>query len=439
MTATPRDAAPVIDLNDARPRRWGWLLLLVGFGSFAAWAALAPLDAGIPAPGTVVVSGNRQAVQSLVNGRITALHARDGDKVRSGQVLVRLDDTQARAQLEMARTQWVSAAAQQARLVSERVGASAVRYPPELMLLSQEPHARSAMALQNELMRTRQRNLSSELSALQENIAGTEAQIVGVEAARRAKLQQLELLQQELKGQRELAAEGLLPRNRVSEQERALAALTGGAAEDGATIARARQNIAEVKARMVVRRDEVRKEIESQLTDVQKEAAAQAERIQALEFDLANATITSPAAGIVVGLNVHTVGGVIAAGAPLMDVVPENEPLRVDAQVPPHLIDKLVPGLAVDILFPAFQQSTTPHVPGKVATVSADVLADPKQNLSYYKVTVEVTPEGMANLAQHQIKAGMPAEVLVRTGERTFWNYLFKPLTDRIRGALTEQ
>lgn len=435
---TRDDAAPPIDLNDARPRRWGWLLLVLGLGSFAAWAALAPLDGGIPAPGTVVVSGNRKAVQSLVNGKIAALLAQDGDSVTSGQVLVRLDDTQARALLEMARTQWVSATAVQARLVAERLGTASVTYPPNLLLLSQDAHARAAMALQNALLRTRQRNLASELAAMQENIAGTEAQITGTAAARRAKQEQRELLQQELQGQRELAAEGLLARNRVSEQERALAALTGAIAEDLATMARARQNIAEVRARMVLRRDEVHKEIESQMTEVQKEAAAQAERIQALEFDLVSTTLRAPAAGIVLGLSVHTVGGVVTAGAPLMEVVPENEPLRVDAQVPPHLIDKLRPGLAVDILFPAFNQATTPHVPGRVATVSADALSDPRQNLSFFKVTVEVTPEGMDKLRRQQIKPGMPAEVLIRTGERTFWSYLFKPLSDRVRGALTE-
>lgn len=434
---TAEDAPPKIDLNDGRPRRWGWLLLVLGFGSFAAWAALAPLDAGVPAPGTVVVSGNRKAVQSLVNGKIAALMAKDGDTVAAGQVLVRLDDTQARAQLDMARTQWVSAAAVQARLAAERLSLASVTYPPGL-LLAQDPHAQASMALQNELLRTRQRNLASELAAMQENIAGTEALIAGTEAARRAREQQRELLQQELRGQRELAAEGLLARNRVSEQERALAALSGGIAEDQANIARARQNIAEVRARMVLRRDEVRKEIESQMTEVQKEAAAQAERIAALEFDLASTTLAAPASGIVVGLSVHTVGGVIMAGAPLMEVVPEDEPLRVDVQVPPHLIDKLSTGLEVDILFPAFDQATTPHVPGRVATVSADALADPKQNMSFYKVTVEVTPQGMEKLQRHRIKAGMPAEVLIRTGERTFWSYVFKPLSDRVRNALTE-
>lgn len=428
----------VVDMNDAKPRRWGWALLVIGFGGFVLWATLAPLDAGTPATGTVVVSGNRQAVQPLASGKITALLAKDGDKVQQGQVLVRLDGTQAKAQLDIATAQWVSATAVEARLMSERRGAANVTFPKELLARKDDPRVAAAIALQTELSLTRRRNLESELTALRENIAGTEAQIAGTEAARKAKQEQLSLLQQELKGQRELANDGFLARNRVSEQERTLAAIGGGIAEDAGIIGRARQSIAEVKARMVSRREEVRKEVESQLTDVQKEAASAANRIQSLEFDLANTEIRAPTEGIVVGLNVHTVGGVVAAGAALMDVVPENEPLRIDAQVPPHLIDKLHKGLNVDILFPAFQQSTTPHVSGTVLMVSADVLVDPKQSVSYFKVVVEVTPEGMAKLSHYQIRAGMPAEVLIRTGERTFWNYLVKPLTDRVRGSLTE-
>jgi protease secretion system membrane fusion protein len=386
----------------------------------------------------VVVSGNRKSVQPLTSGKITEILARDGDKVTKGQVLVRLDDTQAKAQLNIARGQWITASAVQARLLSEQLGLPAVRFPPELLALKSDPRAVAAVALQTELHLTRRRNLESELATLRENIAGTQAQIVGVDASRHAKREQLGLLQQELKGQRGLAEDGYLARNRVSEQERTHAAIVGGMAEDSGTIARAQQNIAEVKARMISRQQEVRKEVESQLTDVQKEAAGLANRIQALEFDLDNTDIVSPADGIVVGLAVHTVGGVVSAGAQLMDVVPQNETLRVDAQVPPHLIDKVQPGLDVDILFPAFQQSTTPHVPGKVLTVSADVLVEPKQQQPYFKVTAEVTPQGMEKLRTHQIRAGMPAEIMIKTGERTFWNYLFKPLTDRIKGSLTE-
>jgi protease secretion system membrane fusion protein len=294
------------------------------------------------------------------------------------------------------------------------------------------------MALQGELFVTRRRSLDSDLAVLRENIRGLEAQLQGIEEASRARREQARLLNEEIERQRDLVKDGYLARNRLSEQERALAAVMGAIAEDAGNLGRTRQQIAELRARMLAREQEYRKEVESQLTDVQRDAAALTSRLQALQFELVNTEIKSPADGIVVGLAVHTVGGVVAAGSPMMEIVPADEPLKIDAQVAPHLIDKGKPGLDVDILFPAFQQSTTPHIPGRVVQVSADVLVEPKQGYPYFKATVEVTADGMKLLRHHQIRAGMPAEVFVRTGERTLLNYLLKPLADRLNRALTE-
>lgn len=427
-----------IDMNDARPRRWGWWLLLVGFGGFMAWATLAPLDAGVSSSGMVVVTGKRKAVQPVMPGKITALLAKDGDKVATGQVLVKLDDTQARAQLEMTLAQWYSTLAVEARLVAEREGRPAVTYPKPLLDAKDSAHASGAMALQNELFMTRKRALETELNILRESITGLEIQAQGLDESRKARLEQVKLLREEISNQRSLANDGFLPRNRLSEQERQLSALMAASSEDISNLGRTRQGIVETRARILARQAEFRREIESQLTEVQREAASLASRVDALNFEVVNSEIRSPADGIVVGLSVHTVGGVVQAGAALMDVVPENEPLRVETQIAPHLIDKVHPGLDVDLLFSAFQQSTTPHVPGKMVNVSADVLFDPN-GVPFYKAVVEVTPEGMKNLRQHQIRAGMPVEVFVRTGERTLMNYLIKPLTDRLQSALTEE
>lgn len=430
--------AKAVDMNDARPRRWGWWLLLVGFGGFMAWALLAPLDAGVASPGMVVVSGNRKAVQPLTHGKITALLAKDGDAVKSGQVLVKLDDSQARGQLEMTLAQWYSAMAVEARLTAEREGRAAVTYSKALLDAKDDARAVSAMALQNELFMTRKRSLESELNILREGITGLEIQVSGLEESRKARQEQVQLLREEVRNQRSLVNDGFLPRNRLSEQERQLSALLAASAEDVSNLGRARQAIVETKARILSRQADFRREIESQLTDVQRESAALASRVEALAFEVDNAEIRAPADGIVVGRTVHTIGGVVQAGASLMEVVPENEPLRVETQIQPHLIDKIHPGLDVDLLFSAFQQATTPHVPGKLVNVSADVLTDAK-GIPYYKAVVEVTPQGMKGLQKHQIRAGMPVEVFVRTGERTMMNYLLKPLTDRLQGALTEQ
>jgi len=452
MSATPSPLTPVaasaeragdatdsaIDLNDARPRRWGWLLVIAGFGGFMLWAATAPLDAGVASPGTVVITGNRKAVQPLVGGKIAELPVKDGDVVKAGQILVRLDDTQARSQFDIARGQWYTTSAVEARLVAERTGRAQIQFPDDLKHEKSDPRAVNAMALQSELFITRRRSVESDLNVLRESLRGLEAQLQGLEESSRARREQARLLGEEIERQRDLVKDGYLARNRLSEQERAMASIMGAIAEDAGNIGRTKQQIAELRARMFSREQDFRKEVESQLTEVQRDAAALASRLQALQFELVSTEIKSPADGIVVGLAVHTIGGVVAAGSPMMEIVPIDEPLKIEAQIAPHLIDKVRPGLDVDILFPAFQQATTPHIPGRVVQVSADVLVEPKQGLQYFKASVEVTPDGMKQLRHHQIRAGMPAEVFVRTGERTLLNYLLKPLADRLNRALTE-
>ena len=427
------------EINEARPRRWGWLLLLFGFGGFVAWATLAPLDEGVTSPGSVVVTGNRKSVQSLASGIVTSLGVKEGDTVKAGQVLIRLDATPPRTQLEMARGQLFSTQAFEARLIAEQMGAGAITFPPDLMAAKSDPRAAAAMALQQRLFTARRETLAGEIAVVRDNIAGLEAQMSGLIEARKSKEEQLRLLREEIKGQRELANDGYLPRNRLFEQERLLAALNAQTSEDIGNIGRTRQAIAEAKSRILNRQQEFSRDVQAQMADVQRDTQSMLTRMQALSFDVANTEIKSPADGVIVGLATHTVGGVVQAGTVLMEVVPGDEPLKVEAQIAPHMIDKVKLGLPVDILFSAFNQAITPKVPGTVVSVSADVLFDPNSRQPYYKAQIVVTPEGMTKLRDHKIKAGMPAEVFVRTGERTAYNYLMKPLRDRLRAAMTEQ
>src|SRR5690606_26235550 len=297
------------------------------------------------------------------------------------------------------------------------------------------------IALQTQLFQSRRANLASELAAMREAIAGHEANVAGLERSAQARALQKELLEAEIADQRELAEEGFLPRNRVSEQRRQLAQLEAQIAEDRGNIGRLRNSIAELKLRVAQRQQEYQQEVGSQLASTQREADALDERIRALEFELANTVIRSPADGIVVGLNVFTEGGVVQSGAALLDVVPENEPLRIDAQVPPALIDRVEPELPVDLMFTSFHQASTPNVPGVVRLVGADVLTDPNTRLPYYRAEIEVTPEGMQMLEaqSNRVRPGMQVSALIRTGERTMLNYLMKPLRDRMQPALTEQ
>jgi protease secretion system membrane fusion protein len=278
----------------------------------------------------------------------------------------------------------------------------------------------------------------SEVRALEANLQGFEFQLQGLNASRQSKETQVRMFREELKNQRTLSDEGYLPRNRVSEQERALAVILGALAEDMGNIGKTRQAISELRSRMAAREQETRKEIESQLADVQRDASALESRLNALDFDVANTEVRAPVAGTVMGLTLHTVGGVVAPGLVLMELVPKNEPLTIEVQLAVSLIDKVKPGMAVDLLFTAFNQATTPRVEGRVVQVAADATTDTRQNGSFFKVLVEVAPSGAVKLKQHEIRAGMPVEVFIKTGERTFMNYLFKPLQDRLQRALIE-
>lgn len=431
-------SAPVVDLNDARPRRWGWWLLVLGLGGFLAWATLAPLDAAVTSSGSVVVSSSRKLVQPVSGGKVAAILARDGDQVVAGQVLLRLDSTQSRALLDIARGQWLVAMATQARLSAENQGLPAVDFPPALLELGNDARVAEVMELQTRLLESRRQTRSNEMQSLEATLRGLEYQAQGHEAARLAKESQSRMLREELRNQRTLADEGFFPRNRVSEQERLFAGIQGGAAEDSSSVGRTRQAIAEVRARIATRQQEFRKDIESQLSDIQRETSGLESRMRGLEFDLANTEVRAPVSGTVLGASVHTVGGVVSAGTALMELLPKDDPLRVEAQLPVHMVDKVRPGLPVHVLFSALNQASTPHIEGRVVQVSADALADSRQNTNYFKVVVEVTPQGMTQLQHQEIRAGMPAEVFIKTGERTFMSYLLKPLLDRMNRAFIE-
>jgi protease secretion system membrane fusion protein len=436
---TPTADGIRLDTDDGRVRRWGWLLLIIGFGGFLLWAAFAPLDQGVPAPGTVMAGGNRKTIQPLQGGLVESILVKEGAVVKAGQPLVRLDGTRARSELEIARGQFILALSTEARLRAEQAGSSSPAFTPELLELADDPRAAQAIALQRQLLVTRRSALSSELAAIDEAIAGQRAQAQGVERSLAARREQLRLIEQELAGQRDLVREGYLPRNRLSEQERVASQLHALISEDVGNIARLGNSVAELKLRSATRRQQQLQEVEGKLAETQREVGALRARIGSLQFELANLEIRSPVDGMVVGLQLFTVGGVVQAGAPLMHVVPGDEPLRVDARIATSLIDRVHPGLPVDLMFTNFNTSQTPHIPGLVTVVGADVLIDETTRQPYYPVQVEVTDKGMHLLGQNRVLPGMQVQIFVRTGERTMFNYLIKPLLDRMQPALTER
>jgi membrane fusion protein, protease secretion system len=436
----PENSQEAVDVNDRRPSRWGLALVLAGFGGFVLWAVLAPLDAGVVANATVNVTDNRKTIQHLDGGSIKTIAVREGQMVERGQMLVELDTTRAIAEQGVVSGQYIVLKSVENRLQAERDGMPKVTFDPALLeRFAGDPRLNASIALQQRLFTTRRAALTGEAGILEENIRGAEEQLKGLRQVQGSRYAQIKFLRQELDGVRSLAAEGYVTRNRMLELEREAAELNASLAQNIAEIGRTRNQIAELKLRILQLEQNFQKEVQSQLTDAQKEASALADRLRSLDYEVTNTVIRSPIDGVVLGLNVSTIGGVIQPGSTIMDVVPANEPLQVDAMVPVQAIDKMVPGLLVDITFPAFNHAQTPNIPGRVLTISADRLVDEANKQPYYLAQVEVTPEGMERLGSNRIRPGMPATVTIKTGERNLMSYLMKPMLDRIDSAFKEQ
>ena len=429
----------VLQLDDTRYARLGWLLMLGGFLGFLGWAALAPLDKGVAVSGKVMVSGHRKVVQHPSGGIVERIDVRDGDKVAAGQVLIRLKETPLLGQAQSLRSQFYGSLASEARLNAERDGVASVSFPTELTALASEREVASNLALQRQLFDSRRQALLLDQQGIDESIAGAEAQLRGVRDSQASKVLQRTALTEQLLGLRELAREGYIPRNRLLDSERVYAQVLGSISEDYGRIGQLQRQVLEMRLKIRQLAEEYQKEVRTQLADTRVRTEDLRNRLASAEFELANSQLRAPVAGIVVGLDVFTEGGVIKPGQALMEIVPQGEPLLVEARVPVELADKVHAGLPVELMFSAFSQSTTPRVAGEVTLVSADRQVDERTDEPYYTLRAQVSDAGMAQLAGLQIRPGMPVEAFVRTGERSMLNYLFKPLLDRTHMALVEE
>ncbi len=445
-TETPTDVVPIeqspneiVNTDDSVHTRLGWFIVIAGFGGFLLWAFFAPLDKGVPLSGTVTVSSNRKAVQHQTGGIIDKILVKEGETVQAGQVLVEMNDVQVKTQAEITRGQLYSARAVEARLIAERDNKSEITFPSLLLAMGNNPVVANNINLQRQLFSSRNLSMQHEIAALEENIAGLEVQLHGLQALRTSKQIQLDILDTQLDGLRELAEDGFVPRNRVFEMDRTHAQLTGEISENIGNIGRIQRQISELTLRRVQRQEENQKEVRQQLSDIQREAEALNSQLIGQDFELANVQVKAPVDGIVVGLDVFTHGGVIGAGFRMMDIVPNEDMLVITGEVPVHLIDKVHPGLHVDLIFSAFNQNKTPNIPGIVSRVSADRLTDEHTGMPYYNIKAKVAPEGIKLLSEHQVRAGMPVEIFIKTGERSLMNYMFKPILDRIHSSLSEE
>jgi len=440
----PTASSPLEDASAdiTKPIRYGLIGLGLGIIALLAWSALAPLDEGVPAPGKVSIDTKRKPVQHLTGGIVQQVLVREAQVVHKGDGLIKLDDAVARANFEAARLRYLGLLVMQNRLQAEQVGASQIRFHEDVQNAASDPLVREQIDTETRLFQSRQQALANELASLEAAIKAQDEAAAGFTAQLSARKRQQGLVTKESDDIRNLVEEGYAPRNKLLELERTNAELDAVNSGLQGDYARARQNSSEVTLKKLQRQQEYLKDVNTQLASIQRELTADGEKFRAASDELERTLLRAPADGVVVGLTVQTPGSVIQAGARVMDIVPQDERLMLEAHVPPHLIDRITPGQLTDIRFSGFAHTPQLVVEGKLVSISADLLSDPAlQGASeqYYLARIEVTPKGEETLGKRQLYPGMPATVVIKTGERTLLTYLLTPLYRRLSQSMKEE
>jgi HlyD family secretion protein len=412
------------------------LMLIVGVGG---WATTTELSGAVIAPGSVVVDSNVKKVQHLTGGIVGELLVRDGQRVRAGEVVLRLDETITRVNLAIVTKGLDEMTARQARLASERDQAEQVAFPATLLARANEPDVAAAIQSERKLFELRRNARLGQKSQLRERIGQLDEEVRGYTALQEAKAEEIDLIQRELEGVRALWAKNLVQINRLISLEREAARLKGERAQSVAAIAQSRGKIGEIELQVIQIDQDLSSEVARELREVEGKIGEFIERKVAAEDQLKRVEIRAPQDGVVHQLVVHTVGGVVSASDPIMLIVPEADALAVEAKIWPQDIDQLHVGQSAGLRFSAFNQRTTPEINGVITRISADVSRDEKSALSYYTARIGITPEEIVRLGDVRLVPGMPVETFMKTYDRTVLSYFIKPLEDQVMRAFRER
>jgi HlyD family secretion protein/epimerase transport system membrane fusion protein len=434
----PSDAVTL--RNDIRgPQRAGFLLIVIFMGGFTLWGLTAKLAGGAIAPGIISPDGSRRTVQHLEGGIIASLKVRDGDKVTANQPLVMLERVQVETVLNSQLNQYYTLLALQARLRAEQNNAREITFPDELRETQLGPELAMIIEGQRTIFATRRAAHEMRREVLAQRIEQSLQQINALEAQAKSAVAQLGFIAQELDDKRHLFSKALIRKPDLLALERAQASIEGERGEYRGMVARAEQQIGETRSQLLQLDAERADQISDQLDKARVELAAVTERVQVSRDVLARTSVTAPISGTVVNLRFKTVGGVIRAGEPIVDIVPDEERLLIEARVSPTDIDVVHPGLAAQVHLTAFSKRAMPRIDGVVRSVSADRLVDPESSTAYYMARVEVDRSEMEQLGSLVVLVpGMPAEVLIVTQERTMIDYLIEPFRDAWRRSFRE-
>lgn len=436
MTATrPHSARRSI----RRHLTFGLAVVVVLAGGLGGWASTAQISGALIAPGSFVVDSNVKKVQHPTGGVVGELRARDGDVVKAGDVLVRLDDTVTRASLAIVTKNLNGLWARAARLEAEQQGLDRISFPKMLTDNAADPEVKAVMASEAKLFEVRLTGRTGQKAQLTERISQLNEEIGGLAAQEKAKTREIALVEKELVGVRDLYDKQLVQISRMTVLERDAARLSGERAQYIAQRAQAKGKITEIELQIIQIDKDIVSEVSKDLRETNDKIGEAVERKVAAEDQLRRVDIRAPQSGMVLQSTVHTVGGVIAAGDAIMLVVPQGENLTVEAKVNPQDIDQVRIGQKAVLRLSAFNQRTTPELNGAVSRVSPDVTTDQRTGQSYYTIRVAIPDSELARLGDVKLVPGMPVESFVQTGDRTMMSYLVKPLHDQLMRAFREK
>ena len=416
-------------------------LAIVGVLTFGigGWASTAQISGALIAPGSIVVDSNVKKVQHPTGGVVGEVRVRDGDRVKAGDIVVRLDDTVTKASLAIVTKQLNGLWARAARLSAEQEGADKITFPPQLLDASNDPEVKSLMTSEEKLFEVRSSGRRGQKAQLAERISQLNEEIGGLQAQENAKSREIELIQKELVGVRDLFAKNLIQISRLTTLERDATRLEGDRAQFIAQKAQAKGKIAETELQIIQIDKDLFSEVSKDMREINDKVGEYVERKVTAEDQLRRIDIRAPQDGMVLQSSVHTVGGVITAGDAIMLIVPDADNLSVEAKVNPQDIDQLRIGQNTLLRLSAFNQRTTPELNGTISRISADATTDQRTGQSYYTIRVSIPPTEVARLGEVRLIPGMPVEAFVQTGDRTMISYLAKPLSDQLMRAFREK
>ncbi len=412
-------------------------VLTLGIGG---WSATTDISGAVVAGGALVVDSNVKKVQHPTGGVVGEVRVREGDRVKAGDIVLRLDDTQTRANLAIVTKALDELAARQARDEAERDAATQVTFPPELLSRIAEADVARVVDGERRFFETRRSAREGQVAQLRERILQLKEQIQGLEDQVAAKQREIALIDEELKGVRVLWQKNLIQLARLTALERDAARLQGERGALVSNIAQTRGRMAETELQILQIDQDLRSEVSKDLAEIRSKTSEYVERKVAAEDQLRRIEIRAPQDGVVHQLTAHTVGGVISPqGEPIMLIVPEADALSAEVKIAPQDIDQVRIGQSAIVRFAAFNQRTTPELEGEVTRISADVSLDQKSGVSYYTLRINMPETEIERLKGLRLVPGMPLETFIRTGDRTVLSYLIKPLTDQINKTWRER